>query len=124
MKKVSLWLMIILYVAAGINHFIHPQGYLKIMPAWLPWHLLLVNFSGGCEIFFALLLIPRSTRPVAAWLLIALLIAVFPANIQMTINYFKEHHPQTWISVIRLPLQLLLIAWAYRFTREKNKIDR
>ena len=112
--------MIVLYVAAGINHFIHPQVYMKIMPGWLPLHLVLVNLSGLCEIVFALLLIPRSTRPNAAWLMIVLLIAVFPANIQMTINYFREHHPQTWLSVVRLPLQLLLIAWAYSFSHKEE----
>lgn len=123
MKKILLYLMIILYLAAGINHFIHPKPYLEIMPHWLSWHLTLVYISGFFEITFALLLIPISTRHIAAWLLIALLIAVFPANIQMTTNYYHSHHPQYWLSVVRLPLQLVLIGWAFIFTHPEKKIS-
>jgi uncharacterized membrane protein len=122
MKKISLALMIILYVTAGINHFIHPGMFLEIMPHWLPWHQSLVYLSGFCEIAFALLLIPLITRVIAAWFLIALLICVFPANIQMSINYYQSHHAQFWFSIVRLPLQLVLIGWAYFFTRPVKKI--
>ncbi len=114
--------MVVLYCAAGINHFINPQLYKKIMPPWLGWHNEIVFISGVCEILFALLLIPVSTRRIGAWCIIILLVAIFPANIQMTINYFHEHHPRAWLSVLRLPLQLVLIWWAYKFT--KPKVDR
>src|SRR5580704_18665494 len=70
-----------LYVVAGMNHFINPGFYLKIMPSYLPWHEFLVFASGIFEVLLGVLLvIPRSTR-LAAWGLVALLIAVFPANI-------------------------------------------
>jgi len=117
MQQLSLYSMIILYILAGINHFWHPRMYMKIMPSYLPWHLPLVYASGICEIAFALLLIPASTRWLAAWLLIALLIAIFPANVQMTIDYSRRHNPYTWLTILRLPVQLLLIAWAWQFTK-------
>lgn len=112
--------MAVLYIAAGINHFVHHEFYVKIMPPWLPWHEALVFISGVCEIVFALLLFFPSTRRIGAWCIILLLIAVFPANIQMMVNYLHEHHPRLWLSIARLPLQLLLIWWAYRYARKRG----
>lgn len=117
MKKVSLYLMAAGFAVAGINHFIHPDGYLRIMPPWLGWHAQLVLISGIFEILFGLLLIPPRTRSAAARCIIGLLIAVFPANIQMTINYLHNNSPFLWITILRLPLQLVLILWAYLFTK-------
>ena len=110
--------MMLLYVAAGINHFINPGFYKKIMPSWLGWHAELVFVSGLAEILLGLLLIFPSTRRLAGWGIILLLIAVFPANIQMMVDYQKENNPQLWIAIVRLPVQFLLIWWAYSFTRQ------
>ncbi len=118
MKYISLYSMAILYIAAGINHFRRPKMYKKIMPPYIPWHLPLVYASGIAEIVLGVLLIPEATRPVAAWLIIALLIAIFPANIQMAINYYRRHHPYTWLTILRLPVQILLIVWAWQFTKQ------
>ncbi|NOS84748.1 MAG: DoxX family protein [Ignavibacteria bacterium] len=123
MKRVSLAVMILFYTAAGLNHFINPAFYLPIMPPYLPWHLQLIYISGAFELLFAFMLIPEKTRRTSAWLIIALLVAVFPANIQMTINYVSENNPDLWISIVRLPIQLLLIWWAWMFTRENLKTD-
>jgi len=107
----------LLFVAGGINHFANPDPYVAIMPPYLPAPLTLVYVSGVAELALGvLLLIPRFQR-FAAWGLIALLIAVFPANIHMALH--PELFPQIppvalWI---RLPLQGVLIAWAYWFTR-------
>jgi len=117
MKGMAVYLMGILYIAAGAWHFAKPKMYVSIMPDWLPAHLPLVYISGLCEITLGLLLFPESTRTFAAWGVIALLIAVFPANIQMTINYFHFNNPMKWLTVVRLPLQLLLIWWAWQYTR-------
>lgn len=106
-----------LYAAAGINHFVNPQTYLAIMPPWLPAHSFLVFISGLLELILGVLLFFTPTRRLAAWGIILLLIAVFPANIQMTINYEREEHPNFWLSVLRLPLQFLLIWWAYQYTK-------
>ncbi|MBL0308634.1 MAG: DoxX family protein [Bacteroidetes bacterium] len=117
MKTLSLFIMAALYVAAGVNHFWHPKFYLKIMPPWLPWHHQLVIISGVCEIALGLLLLFSSTRSVAAWGIILLLIAVFPANIQMMLDYWNKSNPKLWVTILRLPLQLILIWWAYTFTK-------
>ena len=108
------------YVAAGFNHFWHPQTYLAIMPPWLPAPNTFVLVSGICEIVLGLLLIPRFSRRWAAWGIILLLIVVFPANIQMFINYAKADHSKTWLTLLRLPLQAAFIGWAYQYTRKRE----
>ncbi len=122
MVKKSVYLMGLLYVLAGINHFVHPAMYIKIIPAWLGRPEALVGISGFCEILLGILLIPGQTRSIAAWGIIALLVAVFPANIQMMLNYIHEHNPHFWITIVRLPIQLLLIWWAYVFTKTSAAI--
>ncbi len=117
MKAFFLYVMAGFYVLAGINHFVHPKFYYAIMPPWIGWHRQLIFASGVGEVVFGLLLIPAQSRRIAAWCIIALLIAVFPANIQMMINYVKQNHPGLWIAIVRLPLQLLLIWWAYVYTK-------
>jgi uncharacterized membrane protein len=111
--------MAVLYAAAGINHFINPKGYTAIMPAWVPAHSLMVLLSGIAELVLAILLLFPTTQRIAAWGLIALLLAVFPANVQMMINYAKENHPLLWLTIIRLPLQLLLIWWAFQYRKKQ-----
>ncbi len=114
---VSLVAQALLYVGAGINHFRHPETYLRIMPHGLPAPALLVQTSGLAEIGLGLLLLPRATRRFAAWGLVALLLAVFPANVQMALNWHRTAHPLEWVAWLRLPLQLPLLLWAYSFTR-------
>jgi len=91
------------------------------MPPWLPLHNELVIISGICETLFGLLLVIPPTRRFAAWCIILLLIAIFPANIQMMINYWNEDKPGLWITILRLPLQFILIWWAYSFAKV-NKV--
>ena len=117
MKLFFLYLMALGFVVAGILHFTHPLPYKKIMPPWLPYHLQLIYFSGVCEIVFGLMLIPEQTRHIGAWLIIVMLIAIFPANIQMTINFWGRFNLWFWLSIIRLPLQALLIWWAWSYTK-------
>lgn len=112
--------MAALYVAAGAYHFINPGFYKKIMPPYLPWHYPLIYISGICEIVFGIFLLPLATRRLAAWGIIILLIAVFPANIQMMLNYKAEHDPDLWIAIVRLPLQPLLIWWAWQFAKKND----
>jgi len=107
----------VFFIAAGIVHFVRPGIYVKIMPSYLPWPLGLVYLSGICEVGLgALVLIPRYTG-LAAWGLIALLIAVFPANVHMAMH--PELYPRIPPAVLwwRLPLQGVFIAWAYAYTR-------
>src|SRR6266571_1810570 len=73
----------LLFIAAGILHFVRPAFYVQIVPPFLPWPLALVYISGACEILGGCALLAAQTRRLAGYGLIALLVAVFPANIQM-----------------------------------------
>ena len=112
-RTIMRWLLGLLFIAAGVNHFVHSGFYVRIMPPYLPWHLPLVYVSGAAEAALGILLLVPRFQGVAAWGLIALLIAVFPANLHMAMNahLFPEYNPIVlWA---RLPLQGALIAWAY-----------
>jgi len=115
------WVLTVVMVAAGANHFVNPPPYLGMMPAELPEssHLALVYLSGVFEILGGLGLILPATRRLAAWGLIALFIAVFPANLNMALNQLPlgDDPVPTWALWARLPLQLGLIAWAYAIAR-------
>ena len=98
------------FVVVGIVHFTSPDPFISIMPAYLPWHLELVYLSGFFEILGGVgLLIPK-TRRLAAWGLIALLVAVFPANINMLVNdiYLDGMPHERWLLWLRMPLQLVM----------------
>jgi len=114
-----LYIMAGCYVAAGINHFVHPVPYIKIIPPQLPFPWMLVKISGAFEIILGILLVIQRTRRLAAAGIILLLVAVFPANIQMMINYYKNDNPYLWVTILRLPVQLLLIYFAYVYTRKR-----
>src|ERR1035441_5183938 len=111
-RTISKYLLAFFMVGAGTLHFIGPDFYLKIMPPYLPLHLELVYLSGFCEITLGLLLfVPRYSRW-AAWGIIALLIAVFPANIYVYQNQDVLPAPPI-IHVLRLLSQGVFILWAY-----------
>lgn len=103
------------FIAAGYNHFRVPQTYVGIMPPYLPYPLELVYISGVFEILGGVGLLVPWTRTFSMWGLIALLIAVFPANIHMAMNGvpFGDFQPKPWQAWARLPLQFLLIALVY-----------
>ena len=122
LKTIGLYLMAALYVAAGINHFVHAAKYVSIIPQWMPYKLLLSNISGVFEILFGVLLLPKPTRHFAAWGIILLLIAVYPANIQMALDYYRSHNAYFWLTLVRLPFQFFLIWWAWIYTL-KSKDD-
>lgn len=116
------WMLAATFIAVGFLHFVRAERFVKIVPPYLPWHAELVYISGVFEVLGGIgLLIPR-TQVVAAWGLIALLVAVFPANVHMALHpevgaeLFPHVPPFVWW--VRLPLQAALIAWAYWFTTE------
>lgn len=106
----------VVFVLAGSTHFLFPAPYVKIMPPGLPVPLLLVYVSGACECGLGVLMFTRFASW-AAWGLIALLIAVFPANVHMALH--PELTPKIPPAALwaRLPFQGVFIAWAYWFTR-------
>ena len=113
------WLLTVLMVLAGTNHFLDPAVYVAMMPAWLPRPLELVYVSGVFEILGGLGLIFPPTRRLAGWGLIALFIAVFPANLNMAINDLPlgGRPVPSWALWARLPLQIVLIVWAWWVSR-------
>ena len=120
LKLILKVLFAILFISAGILHFVNPDFFVRIVPPVLPAPLFIVYLSGFFEIVLGiLLLIPKFSRR-AAFGLIALLIAVFPANIYMALNpqIFNEYKPLALY--LRLPMQFVLIAWSYWLTRDKT----
>ena len=119
-KTATRYLLGLLFIAAGLNHFLHTDFYTSIMPPYLPFHLELVYLSGVFEIGLGIcLLIPVFSR-FAAWGIIALLIVVFPANI-----YVYQHQEivpaSPTVHFIRLLFQGVLILIAYWQTRNTGK---
>jgi len=106
-------------VGAGVYHFVKPGAYVAMVPSVLPFPLALVYVSGVAEIAGGLGLLHPRTRRAAAWGLVLLLVAVFPANINMAINHLPldGREVPAWTLWARLPLQAVMIAWAYWFTR-------
>jgi uncharacterized membrane protein len=120
-KRALLWLMGAFYVFAGIAHFRRPDAYLPMMPDYLPWHEQLIFLSGLAEVLCGLGLLLPPTRRLAAWGTIALLVAVFPANIHVALHdvpLFGARQGAGALNWVRLPFQAVLIAWAWWYTRE------
>lgn len=108
------------FTFAGTMHFVRPKPYEAIMPPWIPAHREMVVLSGVAEIVGGLAVLFPRLHPAARWFLIALLVAVFPANVHMTINPEDikglPDIPQ-WLLWARLPLQVAAIVWVVRATR-------
>ena len=117
-KKISLYTLAVFYIAAGFMHFVRPEFYMKIMPPYIPYHLFMVYFSGVCEIALGIALLIPAYRRLAAWGVIALLIAVYPANIYHYQSGGAGMDISETALLIRLFVQFLFIAWAYWHTRE------
>ena len=115
LRNLTLGLLGIAFMAVGITHFTNEEFFVAIMPPYLPWHRELVYISGVFEILGgAGLLIPR-LRTIAGWGLIALMIAVFPANIHMAMNPDQFPDVSTTALYLRLPMQFVMIGivwWA------------
>jgi uncharacterized membrane protein len=109
----------VVMVLAGIFHFVAPETYLMMMPDYLPWHLPLVYISGVFEIVLGIAVFIEPVRALAGWGLVALFVAVLPANLWMATEGVQppgmEMSPtMAWL---RLPMQLLLMYWAWAVTR-------
>ncbi len=126
-KTILRFIFALFFVGTGITHFSNPDFFLKIMPDYIPQslHWPAVAISGVAEIVLGILLMISRTMRLAGWGLIALLIAVFPANI-----YVYQHHQDIFpnsnpvLHLLRLPLQGVMIAWAWWYTRPDREADR
>lgn len=115
MKPLLRWLLALTFCWAGVMHFHAAHTYVKIMPAYLPFPLALVYISGAAELAGGLGVLPRATRKLAGWGLIALLVAVFPANISMALQGTEQVGIDVprWVWWARLPFQAVFIAWVW-----------
>ena len=117
LRKLSLLGISVFFIYFGIDHFINPEFYLSIMPPIFPLHLEAVYLSGLFEILGGVGVLIARTRSIAGWGLLALLIAVYPANIYMALT--PEAFPDISLFALyfRLALQFLFFYWAYSITR-------
>ena len=120
-KFITIVLMSLFYINVGIQHFVDPNWFVQIMPPYLPFHYEAVYLSGFFEILFGLMLLYNKTRYIAAWGLILLLIAVYPANIYLAFNKI----PQEAIGIsafaaswVRLPIQFIFLGLAYWHSKD------
>ena len=124
LKRPLLYVMGVLYVLAGVMHFVAPKVYARIVPPQFPRPVLLVYLSGIAEIALGIGVLLRRTRRQSAWGLIALLLAVFPANVHMAKRGMIPDGVPDWASGVarlalwvRLPFQGVLMLWAWWYTR-------
>lgn len=110
----------IFFITVGVFHFLIPEYFLSIIPPLLPAPLLLVYLSGAAEIFFGLLFFSAQQLKLARFGSIALLIAIFPANLYMYLH--AELFPifSETALLLRLPVQALLILWVWVVTKTNN----
>jgi uncharacterized membrane protein len=106
--------MAVFYIAAGVMHFVKPAVYVSIMPPYFPARRTLVFLSGIAEVLLGLALLPVATRPAAAWGIVGLLVAIFPANVYMATSDKFRRIPK-WLRWARLPLQGVLVWWALQY---------
>jgi uncharacterized membrane protein len=111
-------LLALIFVVAGAMHFVATPVYVRIMPPLLPDPRLLVQISGVCEMLGGIGLLVPMTHRFAAWGLIALLIAVSPANVYMAMDHAHWPRIPEWALWLRVPLQIPLIAWAWLYARK------
>ena len=115
-RTAALRVIALIFVVSGVSHFVIPGAFERIVPKWVPDAHAAVWWSGVAEIAGAIGLLVARTRVVAAWCLIALLVAVFPANVQMLVNAREAGAAAFYVAALwaRLPLQALLIWWLWR----------
>lgn len=113
MQTASLYAMAIFYILAGANHFRDPRFYLKMIPSYLPYHRPINTASGAIEILLGVLLLIPKTREFALIGIMILLILVLPANIEMAKKNSKFNQVPRWMRLLRIPIQVLPLAWAY-----------
>ena len=112
-KTISIIIMSLFYIGAGISHFFHSDWYVRIVPPILPFKVAIVYISGVFEVILGSLLIFPKTRFIVCWGLIILLVAVYPANIYVALTNGEAMDITPLIAWGRLPFQFVLIGLAY-----------
>lgn len=110
------YLLGLLFILGGVNHFRKPKLYERIIPLYIPAHSSLVLFSGIIEMIFGFMLITQESQQIGAWGIISILIIFIPVHIFMIQNEKASLKIPKWLLIIRLPLQFILMYWAYLYT--------
>lgn len=113
--SIQRFVIAIAFTAAGVLHFLKTGFFVNIMPDYIPYHKAMVLISGMAEILGGIGIMIPSVRSAAVYGLLLLLLAVFPANIDMAVKAYRNHgfSPYTWVLLLRLPLQFVLMYWVY-----------
>jgi len=114
-KPWHLYVMAVFYILAGINHFRKPDVYYKIIPPFLTNKKFINELTGLLEIMFGIYLFIPIFANLAAISIIVLLVLIFPANIYMLTNEKASLGFPKWVLYLRLPIQIILILWAYQY---------
>ncbi|WP_436933541.1 DoxX family protein [Halovenus marina] len=124
LKRPLVYVMGVLYIGAGVTHFVIPEAFAQIVPPVLPYPLALVYLSGIAEIVLGIGVLFSRTRRLAAWGLVGLLLAIFPANVYMATSdvvvtgvFGSTVDPSATVRWGRLPLQAVLVVLAWWYTR-------
>ncbi len=121
MNKIIVYSMALLYFLAGVNHFYNPYFYLEITPEHYYNPEFLVAISGFVEILLAIMLLFKSMRKLSSWLIICMLVVFFfLIHVPMAYNYYQDKEPMLWLALLRLPVQALLVWWAYKVSKIKR----
>ncbi len=123
-KRVLLYGMGAFYVFAGVNHFVNLEFYRPMMPPYLPRDVELIYLSGVAEITLGGAVLVAPVRRLAAWGIMLLLVAIFPANVHIALHDLPLGDAETGAGIwnwVRLPFQAVLIAWAWWYTRPEAR---
>ena len=110
------YLMGVVFVLAGMNHFRKPKMYERIMPPYIPAHNTMVLLSGIAEMILGFMIMNKNTQEIAAWGIIAMMIIFLPVHIYMLQNEKAAMKLPKWALILRIPLQFGIIYWAYLYT--------
>ncbi len=114
-QKYACWGLGLAFIFFFIGHFVKTQGMVEMLPAWIPWRVVIIYVTGVLELIIGFMLFVPSLQKVAAKLAIVIFVLFFPANIYAAINYIGLGGHQ-WGPIylfIRAPLQIILIGWAW-----------
>ena len=109
------YLLGVVFVLAGFMHFQKPKLYERIMPPYIPAHKTMVILSGIVEMILGFMLLKEDTQNYAAWRIIGLLVLFIPVHVYMLQEEKASLKLPKWVLILRLPLQFLLMYWAYQY---------
>jgi uncharacterized membrane protein len=121
-KKILTISMSVFYILAGIFHFINPVFYVGLVPESLDEKEFIIAISGLFEILLGLFLLFRETRKIAAIaIIIMLLIFLFTVHFPMALDFFDNKNPLLWFAILRIPIQFVLVYWAFRVSKIRKE---